>query len=214
MRKGAVLGIIFLILGVFFLINSFSGITGFVIVEDFGRGISGILGVVFVLVGILLFSAGNYGQEAYRKRESKLREILGEKFEQLSDTLKIAYNKSYRRYLEKMMRSGNDRIERNVKDKLKEIVRKYKSNRYDEVEAADRIVRLGKMERLVYNPDVNKFSVTINGHPYYIPQGLSKKERDELLVELNRLAPKDCIREIHLGRFASTKHHKKGLKKL
>ena len=48
-------GMISILIGIFFILNSFSGITGFAVAEGIGKGTSGILGLVFVVGGILVF---------------------------------------------------------------------------------------------------------------------------------------------------------------
>lgn len=52
-----ILGILYLILGIIILLNSFSGVTGFVVFEDADVSGSGFLGVVFVVIGILILMA-------------------------------------------------------------------------------------------------------------------------------------------------------------
>lgn len=54
-------GILFLFLGATIIFNSFSGITGFVVYEDVDLDAGFIIGIWFVLTGILL--------AAYRKKE-------------------------------------------------------------------------------------------------------------------------------------------------
>ncbi len=49
-----ILGLLYLVLGVGVLLNSFSGITGFVIYEDVDLKWGGLLSVVFVVIGILV----------------------------------------------------------------------------------------------------------------------------------------------------------------
>jgi len=53
-KLSSIIGIIYLLLGIIILLNSFSGITGFVIFEDVNVKWSSVLGVVFVLIGILI----------------------------------------------------------------------------------------------------------------------------------------------------------------
>lgn len=52
------LGIFFFLIGVVLILNSLSGITGFIIAERVGTSVSGILGLVFLVVGVLLFVSG------------------------------------------------------------------------------------------------------------------------------------------------------------
>jgi hypothetical protein len=53
-------GVLFLFLGITIVFNSFSGITGFVVYEDVNLNTGYMVGIWFVLVGILL--------AAYRKK--------------------------------------------------------------------------------------------------------------------------------------------------
>ncbi|MBU2496966.1 MAG: hypothetical protein KJ767_02825, partial [Nanoarchaeota archaeon] len=50
-----IFGILFLVIGIAFLFNSFPGLTGFVIIEKSGEKISNILGLIFIVISILLF---------------------------------------------------------------------------------------------------------------------------------------------------------------
>ncbi len=88
-----VLGILSVILGIFFLLNAYTSITGFVIAEKIGKGVSSILGIVFIAVGIGLLSYRS--SEAYESRESKLSHMIGKhKWENLSEKDKIAYSET------------------------------------------------------------------------------------------------------------------------
>ena len=73
-RKVLVLsGIISIIIGFLFILNSFSGITGFAVFDDLGRGKSSIIGVVLIIAGIVLLSARRdyeWGEKGLRSRES------------------------------------------------------------------------------------------------------------------------------------------------
>ncbi len=63
-------GLSFLFIGLVFLLNSFSSITGAVVLENVGVDVSGLLGLVFVIAGLVVMIAGE------REKESKLvREI-------------------------------------------------------------------------------------------------------------------------------------------
>ena len=50
-------GLVFIVVGAIFLINSFSGITGAVVLENVNVSVSAVVGLVFVIVGILIFMA-------------------------------------------------------------------------------------------------------------------------------------------------------------
>jgi len=49
------MGFVFLITGAVFLINSFSSLTGFVIIEKVSRNVSSIASLIFVFISVLLF---------------------------------------------------------------------------------------------------------------------------------------------------------------
>lgn len=61
--------ILLIVVGVLLLLNSFSGITGFVVSENLQGGLSIVWGLVFIVGGILLFVV-------LRERESKLIKII------------------------------------------------------------------------------------------------------------------------------------------
>ena len=50
-----VLAVTSFLLGVVYLFNAFSGLTGFVVIDDAGGSLRAFFGIVFVLVGILAF---------------------------------------------------------------------------------------------------------------------------------------------------------------
>ncbi len=53
MKKG--IGSILAFIGIVLILNSFSGITGFVIIENINKNVSGIFGFAFFVAGVLLF---------------------------------------------------------------------------------------------------------------------------------------------------------------
>lgn len=55
-------GLAFLLIGLVFLLNSFSSITGAVVLENANVNVSGLLGLVFVIVGIAVMMAGERGK--------------------------------------------------------------------------------------------------------------------------------------------------------
>jgi len=73
MKVLRILGIVLLLLGVFFILNAGSGITGFVVFEDVGKGVSSILGIAFVVGGILLIMF------EYRDYSSRRKEYFHER---------------------------------------------------------------------------------------------------------------------------------------
>lgn len=52
------LGILLILAGVLFVLNSFSGITGFAVAELVGKATGSIIGLVFIVGGIVLFLRG------------------------------------------------------------------------------------------------------------------------------------------------------------
>jgi cobalamin biosynthesis protein CobD/CbiB len=86
MQKRKTLGAISFLIGVVLILNSLSGITGFVIAETIGTGISGIIGLVLVIGGLALFMGGrkslmhligihDYEEDKdYQKLKNKLRQ--------------------------------------------------------------------------------------------------------------------------------------------
>ncbi len=70
-----ILGIILFLVGCIFILNSFSGITGFVVAESVGKGVSGILGLVLVIGGVLVFVEGREKIEERKNKEGKLIKI-------------------------------------------------------------------------------------------------------------------------------------------
>ncbi len=78
------LGILFILIGSIFILNASSGITGFFIIEKIGEGISSILGLIFVALGILLFLRGRdslrkHNKEAHYAMKKLYEEEVGEK---------------------------------------------------------------------------------------------------------------------------------------
>jgi len=58
-------GVFLILVGVFLIFNSFSGITGFVIFEN-TKNVRGILGLVFIVVGAVLFITRGEEEKRYR----------------------------------------------------------------------------------------------------------------------------------------------------
>lgn len=87
-NKKKVIGIILIIVGFVFVLNSFSGITGFVIAESVGKGISGVLGLVLIIGGALIFMGG----------KRNLYEILRDAVETPHGTLKMRDTKDALKY--------------------------------------------------------------------------------------------------------------------
>ena len=74
--KKRLLGGIFILIGAVLILNSLSGITGFVVIEDVKSNTGGIFGIVLLIAGFLLF----FSVESDLRRREKL---LG-KLEQIS----------------------------------------------------------------------------------------------------------------------------------
>ena len=53
------LGITLIFIGFLFILNASSGITGFAVAESIGRGISGIIGLVLIIGGVVVFISAN-----------------------------------------------------------------------------------------------------------------------------------------------------------
>lgn len=95
-----IIGIILILFGCFLIINAFSGITGFAVFEAADGKISILLSVLFILVGMVLINTSRASRD-YRERESKLKEILRDRFSSLSSEERHDYNKALRRHYEK-----------------------------------------------------------------------------------------------------------------
>lgn len=93
-------GLILSVIGILIiLVNSAMSVTGAVILDSFAGQSVSILGLVCIIMGIILLSFSE--SSSYETRESKLRQILGDKrYESLSEKDKIAVNKAYRRHEE------------------------------------------------------------------------------------------------------------------
>jgi len=83
MKIREIISAVFVSIGFLFILNSFSGITGFAVAESFGKNASSVLGFVFVVVGILGFLRENL--------EKSLRESV-EKGIPLNEARKIFEN--------------------------------------------------------------------------------------------------------------------------
>ncbi|MBU2562184.1 MAG: hypothetical protein KKF68_00810 [Nanoarchaeota archaeon] len=72
LRTHKILGIILIVSGIALILNSFSGITGFFIVEDINKDFGSFLGLILLLQGIFLYLVG--AREA--EKEKGLVEIV------------------------------------------------------------------------------------------------------------------------------------------
>lgn len=208
-RAYLISGIFFILLGFLFLISSFSSITGFAIFENVSSSAGSILGIVFVVGGILIASMKR--QEAYRSRESKLKGLMGQtKYNALADKDKIAYNTSYRRYLERIGKTKKE-PEVNVAEQIREIMKEYSRRKIDYVDVAEELRKFGKFTGGTYKPP-KQLSVYINGIRYKLP-GI--KADDDLALEIERRIPPvyQDNAEFHYNRNMATKHHTRELKK-
>ena len=78
MRKiNLVLGWIYLILGIVILLNSFQGITGFVVFSDASVGWGWFLGLVFVVIGVVVLAAGREDEEGGLEKLAKVKGEIG-----------------------------------------------------------------------------------------------------------------------------------------
>jgi hypothetical protein len=75
-RVFRILGTVFLVIGATFLFNSFSGLTGFVILEV-NRNVSEVLGLIFVLIGVIILSLTKELQELAEDIEEEIEKLIG-----------------------------------------------------------------------------------------------------------------------------------------
>jgi len=75
------LGVLFFWVGITFMLNSFSGITGYSIVEEIAKPTSSIFGFVFIIVGLVLFLYQQGKEKAGGGLEKKINIIRTKKFE-------------------------------------------------------------------------------------------------------------------------------------
>jgi|SRR3989344_500283 len=203
-------GIILVVIGIILIFNSFSNITSYVVYEDVPQGVGSVVGIIIVIGGAILMSMKR--QEAYRARESKLKELTcKERFDSLPEKEKRQYNSSYRRYLERIGKKADEPPQENINERVNEITIEYQLKRIDYVTAAEEFRKLGRITGMKYRPP-KQFSIYLEGIRYRLP---NIKEDEDLAVEIFRRIPdiyKDNA-ELHGGKNLSTKHHKKGLNK-
>lgn len=77
--------IISILIGIFFILNSFSGMTGFVIAESVGKGISGILGLVLIIGGVLVFMSGRRSLQDIIDERTGVTHKESKKYKELVD---------------------------------------------------------------------------------------------------------------------------------
>lgn len=63
MQMEKIIGALMFFIGTILILNSFSGITGFVVAESIGKGISSILGFALIVGGILFMAEGREEKE-------------------------------------------------------------------------------------------------------------------------------------------------------
>ena len=73
MEKRKILGAILILIGFVLILNSFSGMTGFAVADSIGKGVSSILGFVFVIGGFLVFIGGQ--QEGLKGLERTIKKV-------------------------------------------------------------------------------------------------------------------------------------------
>lgn len=93
-------GILFFWVGITLILNSFSSITGYIITENISKNISGIWGLVFIIVGIFIFLKLEDITTIYDSRQTKRtnlkpRKSLREHNKQAQIFAKKAYHKEY-----------------------------------------------------------------------------------------------------------------------
>lgn len=90
-------GIFFIFFGLVIGFNSLQNITGYVVFENADVHFGSVLALSLILGGIVILTVGGR-QEEYSDRESRLREIMGDRrYEGLSEEEKISYYKALRR---------------------------------------------------------------------------------------------------------------------
>lgn len=106
------IGLLLMVLGSVLVISSYNGLTGHIISTESNSNLTyiALIGVLTLISGILIILSTE--QERYRKRDIKLQRALGgQRYSALSEEDRNTYNKSLRRY--------EDRIDRNKKYQLK-----------------------------------------------------------------------------------------------
>lgn len=66
------IGLMSSLVGVIFLFNATSDITGFVIVEEIGKGVSSVLGIALVIGGLLILMSSRDEEGGLEKRTEKI----------------------------------------------------------------------------------------------------------------------------------------------
>lgn len=74
-----IFGFLFILFGISLLLNSFQGITGFVISEDVSVEVGGVIGFTFMLVGIFLILSVRIDERKYHDVASRIYQTLGSK---------------------------------------------------------------------------------------------------------------------------------------
>jgi len=84
MKGKRVIGVLLVVVGVVFILNSLSGVTGFAVLEDVigqvGDTWSLVGGLVLVVGGVLVFASGREEEEEGEEKESELVDILDKLF--------------------------------------------------------------------------------------------------------------------------------------
>ena len=109
MRIKRIVGLVLTILGVFFIVNSFTGITGYAISSASSASVAYFVAVIILAVGVVLIYADAY--ESYCLRTERLKGILGSRYDKLTEEERDDYNKSLRRHEKK----GNEKGKLEVK---------------------------------------------------------------------------------------------------
>ena len=126
-----VLGIFSFLLGAIFSINSFSGITGFVIVKEAGRNVSSILGIAFIVVGLILFNLETRVQEEISYEEYG-KVIMNQLYENFPTKNKDTYRMERQEFEERKKESPSD-ARRYLKKRAEEISSNPDIERIDEI---------------------------------------------------------------------------------
>lgn len=151
-------------------------------------------------------------------KESPERELIEEwyvpKLEELRDKSTDQYKKDFASQvlmiIQQTAPKKNDSQEK-VKSRLKELIKGYQSNKYDEVDVANEIKKMGTLTGMKYHPKT-QFTIEIDKERYSIP-GI--RDDNDLALEIYIRIPPEHQKnaEAHFGKFAASKHHRKGIQK-
>lgn len=144
-RVSKILGIILVTAGIILVLNSMSGITGFVIFKDISKTIGSILGLAFISVSVILLIGTKTLEKILKKEGKDLNEILNAREDFVNNN-----HKSYKRYLEsrneipkqyRTQTEKEDYARRELMNKFVPLVH------YDETDSIEYLERFGESPR-------------------------------------------------------------------